>query len=570
MHPRSRPAIALLPAIAFAATASAQTVDAPAAELGGPVGIPTATASLPRLGGHARPGFDDIEVVDAVDLPFREIVRPSRFVPGSLSLGTTSDGHLERAARLPIEGPGHFVLPAHRARETHYATEELVALLVSAGAAAVAREPTARLGIGNLSYDGGGDIPWSRSHNNGRDADIAFLFRDADGNPVDPDTLVTVDRRGRARDGSSWTFDAARTWIVVEELIRSEHAQIQWLFIYAPLREALLEHAAAIEAEPWIIERAERLLHQPSDSARHDDHLHVRIYCSRDDRVEGCVNWGPEWVFVDTWEDEVEIRVRELVRGLMTAEDAVALECARFLRRLEPRRHAARIAAALPFQVPDVQLEVLDLLEQLDQPRVFGTVAPLAESSPDPRVRERAFALLGSLGDPGAADALLGIALRDAHPLADGRSAREMALHALRNTPSPALLPGLIALADDERAGVREAADVVLQRITLAGPDAPTEDADAFGTFWKRWYAEHAAEGRDGWIASRFRREGRDLGDFRAAPPWRTLIDTLEHHDQDLAFVADRLLVELSGEWSPLEGLGSRRRRDHWRDALDL
>jgi hypothetical protein len=34
-------------------------------------------------------------------------------------------------------------------------------------------------------------------------------------------------------------------------------------------------------------------LHQPGDSAPHDDHLHLRIYCSQNDRPLGCVDRGP-------------------------------------------------------------------------------------------------------------------------------------------------------------------------------------------------------------------------------------------------------------------------------------
>lgn len=510
-----------------------------------------ATAALSRHGGHSREGFDDIEHLAATELPFREIVNPSRFVPGSLSLGTTSDGTLLSSARLPTESPAHFILPEHRSRVSHYGSEELVALLLDAAERSNTIDPQIRLGIGNLSLQDGGDSPWSRSHNNGRDADVAFQFVDSEGNPVEPSTLVYVDRRGRARDDSGWTFDVARNWIVVESLLRSEEAQIQWLFVYDPLREMMLAHAASIGVDEELLARAERVLKQPSDSARHDDHLHVRVYCSLEDRLEGCVNWGPEWPHIDTYEREVEVRVRELLRGLMTAEDAIASACVEFLARLLPRGQATLIAAALPYQSPGVQIATLSLLEDLDQHGVFGAIVPLAESSPDDEVRERAFEVLGRLGDPGAARWLAEVAIRDRRPLADGRSARELALHALRNTPSAELVPTAIALVADERAAVREAAEVVLRRSTLVVPDESLDTAIEHANFWKQWYAERAGDGRDGWIASRFRREGLNLGDFRATPPWDTLIDALDKRDEHLRFVADRLLVELSGVGRP-------------------
>ena len=84
-------AIALLaPAVSHAQTTPTTAMVAPTDD---------ATRSLARDGGHARDGFDDIEVPSLLDLPFREIVRPSRYVPGSHSMGTTSDGHLDAAER---------------------------------------------------------------------------------------------------------------------------------------------------------------------------------------------------------------------------------------------------------------------------------------------------------------------------------------------------------------------------------------------------------------------------------------------------------------------------------------
>ena len=73
--------------------------------------------TLVRMGGHSRDGFDDVVVPTPADLPYTEIVNPERYVPGSVSIGHTSTGHLTGAARLPVDGEYHYVLPEHRERE---------------------------------------------------------------------------------------------------------------------------------------------------------------------------------------------------------------------------------------------------------------------------------------------------------------------------------------------------------------------------------------------------------------------------------------------------------------------
>ena len=170
-----------------------------------------------RNGGHSRPGFDDTAVVTEVpvDLPYRSIVDPARYVPGTVSFGTTSDGGLVGGARLPFETDVHYVLPEHRQRDTHYGTEEMIDVILHAGRIYSERNPGERIAIGNLSVRDGGDIRWSRSHNSGRDVDIAFPFVDADGAPVAPETLIYVSRTGLARYGSGWQLDFRRAWVIV-------------------------------------------------------------------------------------------------------------------------------------------------------------------------------------------------------------------------------------------------------------------------------------------------------------------------------------------------------------------
>jgi penicillin-insensitive murein endopeptidase len=210
--------------------------------------------------------------------------------PASLSFGDVTSGSLKHGKRLTAS-KALRILPRQRWRGYRYGTDELVALLEHA--ASTLHEATGtRLGVGNLSRKGGGNIRQSVSHNSGRDADIAFAYRDARGKPVDPGRLLPV-----RRDGSTWrrgvSFDEKRTWIIVKALLTFDGAQIQYLFVSRSIENRLLRHAKRI-GEPWLLRyRARAILTQPGGRAGpHNDHLHLRLYCSRDDVLAGCENTG--------------------------------------------------------------------------------------------------------------------------------------------------------------------------------------------------------------------------------------------------------------------------------------
>ncbi|MEJ7728714.1 MAG: hypothetical protein WKG00_05820 [Polyangiaceae bacterium] len=60
------------------------------------------------------------------------------------------------------------------------------------------------------------------------------------------------------------------------------------------LEAMIVEYALARGEDPGSSGRRKTML-QPTDSAAHDDHLHVRIACSGDESVAGCLGGGPRW-----------------------------------------------------------------------------------------------------------------------------------------------------------------------------------------------------------------------------------------------------------------------------------
>ena len=225
-------------------------------------------------------------------------VRFGAAASASASVGTPQEGHLRDGVHLPVEGePWLKPLPTSRKRDYLWGTAELVQIIVD-GARSVAEataEPEARtpLRIGNLSAPGGGDIIYSVSHNSGRDADLCFFAKDRDGRPVDLERMARYDDGGTLAwpnelAGAAF-FDTERNWLLVRALLTHPAVIVQWIFVSAPLRNMLLDHALRIGEPDLLRERARRVLVQPTDSKPHDDHFHVRIACPADDRP-GCLD----------------------------------------------------------------------------------------------------------------------------------------------------------------------------------------------------------------------------------------------------------------------------------------
>ncbi len=207
----------------------------------------------------------------------------------SLSLGRPSQGSLLGAAAL-VDSPFARVLPErHAARCLNYAAPRLVRALMRAGALVQGRIPgSPPLGVGDLSRAHGGSIrPYSKSHQSGRDADLAF-YAMTSGKPEPLTDLVAFGNDLRAKSSEKLVFDARRNWTLVRGLLEDPEIEVRWLFIAPALAQALLDEAQRQQANEALLSRAAATLHQPSDAPLHDNHLHLRIRCSSEERARGC------------------------------------------------------------------------------------------------------------------------------------------------------------------------------------------------------------------------------------------------------------------------------------------
>jgi penicillin-insensitive murein endopeptidase len=215
----------------------------------------------------------------------------------SVSVGQANGGGVRNPARLPDDGDGWRVPARWAERGLRYGTDELVELLIDVSRRVALETGGHEVTVADLSPRRGGGSRWHRSHQSGRDVDLVLFATDAAGKPVAPDDMRHFGPDGKTTDdaefeGKGWVFDVERNWLLVRALVEYRWARVQRIFLFQPLIEQLLAHAAARGEPEALIERAALILTQPGDSAPHDDHMHVRIVCSPQDRAYGCVDYG--------------------------------------------------------------------------------------------------------------------------------------------------------------------------------------------------------------------------------------------------------------------------------------
>jgi len=244
----------------------------------------------------------------------------------SISYGRPSRGRLIDGVKLPDKGPG-FVVPATwSTRGNRYGTNELVSLIKGVSKRMRKKSRDARLVVADLSANNGGESrKWHKSHQTGRDVDLLFYVRDAQGKAIEPDVMHTFDGKLTTRDGTGITIDVPRTWALVRELLTAQEAYVQYIFIYRPIGDALIDYATKQKEPDAILERARLALKQPGDSAPHNDHMHVRVFCAPTDRMFGCVDIGPLEMLA-LREAEAQQTVEAIARALppSESEDVVA------------------------------------------------------------------------------------------------------------------------------------------------------------------------------------------------------------------------------------------------------
>lgn len=582
-----------------------------------PSGGPPIVASAPPPAAPQRPKPVPPPVVEPPrpaetiatmpDMGLREPGFP--YLPGeskalSRSVGSVTHGWLVNARRIPQPHPHLQSLARQYERGLNYTSDEMLELIEHAGAHVAQKFPGSVVPLGNFSHQGGGDIPYSFSHNSGRDADLGFFVLDPNGEPVMPESLVALDANGRAEVVDSrgitrhYIFDAPRNWALVEGLIQADSATLQYIFISNPLKRILLKEARKQGANRALIQKASVLLHQPGGALPHDNHFHLRIYCSETDVVSGCVDVGRK---ISGYQSHSRARRQVIKNAAELTRDAAAevrLAAVRRLRQLGATAEREVVMGALSDSDARVRAAAARALGD------FGTGSQaLAKRLPeedDPQALLEIISALGTLADAPAVDALVAAlsAPRPIHlpgelpesamgasaqllPSAQHTDARIFVAQALIYTESTRPVPALIAMLDAEHDGVRQSALSALRILTnyrltprlpsaengasirdraLVSPAEIARHAEAhreevrpevvelspgqIAELWQNWYAEHRAQGRDEWLAGGFRAAGYAVEHLSVKEVWdlcRAVAD-----DDHLSYNAQRILMRLA------------------------
>jgi penicillin-insensitive murein endopeptidase len=443
----------------------AETEPTLALELEGDLRVTEPTRAAPRR-------TMDTELHPLV-LPLADHLHPSidSHAVGSISVGTVTTGYLAHAAEIPLEGPHHRILAIAASRQTRFTTDEMKSLLMCAAQRVGKAHRGQKLHIGNLSRMGGGPLPWSVSHHNGRDVDLAFLARTSSGSPASPDRLFHFNRKLDSTDSrTTMTFDVPANWTLVEGLLTCPGADVQRLFIAAWLRKPLLDYAKKTKKPKAIQKRAAIFLAQPRNAMAHDDHLHLRIACTDEDASEGCLLPGrapPEAVGQTPG---VQERLPKLRKALHNDDPVVRAGAAGLLGLYRDGDSAEGLGAACRDPDTRVRQAALRAALELGHPKAVAAAGEALAVETDP------LAMAVGLRGLVQADALPAVLAR----LSDPRTlqppadrfdvpqvvVRRLAVQLLSEAESLDVARAAAPLLGDADPSVREAARVTLGRIT--------------------------------------------------------------------------------------------------------
>lgn len=492
---------------------------------------------------------------------------------GSTSLGRTNDGQLLGAVELPAKGKGYTVLSHALGRHTNYGAAELIAVITRATAAVREAFPGSVLGIGNLGFESGRKIPWSVSHQAGRDADLGMYATTLEGKPVDaggamPFHAFDADGLANGPGGRKVKFDLPRNLALLVALAEDREARVQYVFVAAWLKEKLLAAARKAGVKGDTIGRLSELLHQPSDSNPHADHFHVRLFCTVEDRLYGCQNRGP----VRAWVDPGDTQHAEVARAVaailqLTGKGSEALQV-RALERLEVMAAASELDAivgALSSDSKKVRKVALAAVVGLADPRAAEGIVKVLPAVQDPAWAAALFAAIPRLDAdglvpladkvlaPGGVEALLhSKALRVAGP-----KVRAAALELLRDHGTKAHVPMLMTLAADKDATVRKAALEALAHRTCQ----TLKDAKAY----RAWHAQASGRSELEWIEDGLGgKKTFGTKGMRTKDGIGRLIKLVDSGKAPVRMCAWRGLVALTGHDEDWRLRSPGRNRKHW------
>lgn len=518
---------------------------------------------------HAQ-GFDPLEGLDPFErrwqMPIVDARNPSfPLLPGddpaiSRSIGDVSNGYLVASHRLRFPHPHLAILTRQSKRHLNYTSDAMAELVETAAAHTATKFPGAITYLGNFGAEGGGDIPYSVSHNSGRDADVAFFVMDEAGESYQMNDLLALDDQGvhTSEDASLMLrFDAARNWALVEGfMLWGGEGKIQYIFVSKALKAMLLDYARTSGARSDLIAAANRLLIQPRSALPHNDHFHLRIYCAEADVASGCEDRGtrqPGYQSYSGAKKRAVDRATGILKDGLDApvSDELLVAAIRRATLLDARTLAPTISTYLSHQAPAVRAAAARALATLRK-QVGAIAARLAEEE-HPRVVAELIVALGDVGDRKSIVALAAALERPMGlELGEGElDARALIVDQLATSESERAVKPLVELLVRLEPGEEVLATRVEGALMwLTNQDARVQQevmeqgVDAITGAWVKWFGRHGKKRRRAWLAEGFVLAGFELKSLDRRTVW-TLCRAIGQEKRHVSYNAQRVLMRL-------------------------
>jgi hypothetical protein len=209
------------------------------------------------------PGAPDVRyTADLSDEQVELLWKESPAELGSISMGFADRGRLINGVHMPADPAWMLQRP-----DLAWGTRETVEGLAAAFRAVHEQFPgSAPARLSHIGGREGGYLRPHRSHQSGRDADVAFFYRN------------DIHGFGRHREKQ---MDPARNWALIRALLTL--ADVQFILVDRGIQKVLRDHALRAGEDPvWVDTLFHGGKHGMIQHAKHHrDHFHVRFFAPR-------------------------------------------------------------------------------------------------------------------------------------------------------------------------------------------------------------------------------------------------------------------------------------------------
>ncbi|MGB0592554.1 MAG: penicillin-insensitive murein endopeptidase [Myxococcota bacterium] len=494
---------------------------------------------------------------------------------GTLSHGRTNDGELVNARRIRMRGAGYAFFDHIKERETHFGTYEMKRFIERSGIRFRKEHRWAAIGIGNVSVEEGGKTRWHASHQSGRDIDIAMFGKDKRGRHVNPRNFTKYN--SALESPSGLTFDVPRNTDLIRVLLTDPEYQVQWIFAARWLKRRIIANAKKRGFDPLLVTKMEKVMKQPGDSAPHDDHFHLRLYCAVEDRLHGCIERGPVWDWVDLGDAVFEAQVDNLERILEMPQTSYRLKAMERLRIIRAHSAVPALLQQLDYSSGKVRRTALDVIASFRAQEAVDGLLNRVATTTSVGWAAALFRTALRVAGPRTSDiarAFLATPSAMLHPkvaTADLAGFFTPVIRTLRHERDPSVVPGLIALLESQGEEVRELSRAALEDITSHTITVPQElDKAAAHTYlvaaWRALWAAHQEQPWVDWTRTGLITAGYELpGELQEAESIQALVEATGDKRGHISRNAVRLLGVVTGHVIDPSAKSAKRQRKYWR-----